>query len=236
MTSRKGAVRVASAAAAIGMAATGLMSGAGSADAAPLPSLQKSKSVPGGKVSVRLFDQKVSIRQAVTNVPTSREVWLSGKVRVTTSGDIKGATVTPGYLVGCQLNFGASAEASGAITSVEDDQGEIPVPEIDPATGTVTGVKFEKIPLHKKTGPKAGFTLSPGVAGFQPVIKTVVNDNPVSSFSFTGARGGVTYSQERFAVDGCAGFAQARPIVNVRVTTDEFRGSITVYGRPFSIG
>lgn len=217
------------------MAAAGLI-GTGQAEAASLPGVQKSRSVPGGEIAISVFDQRYSIQTPVTNVPTSREVLVSGKVRVRTSGEIEGATVTPGYLIGCQLNFGASSSASGAITTVEDDQASISVPTFDPVTGAPTGTQSVPVPVDKGSALKAGFTLAPGAAKFVPVIKTSINGSTVSSFTFSGNNGGVAFSQERFGVDGCAGFAQARPIVNVKVASDTFKGSVTLYGKPFSIG
>ena len=66
--------------------------------------------VDGTPVTVQLFDEYVNVQRAVTNVQTSREVWVSGKVKVTVGGKAEGGSVNAGYLVGCQVNFGASAE------------------------------------------------------------------------------------------------------------------------------
>nr|WP_308469737.1 MspA family porin [Gordonia spumicola] len=122
---------------------------------------------------------------------------------------MKGATLTAGYLVGCQLNFGASA---GAETSDLLASGDVSVT------------------------PSGGFTLGPGEAGFYPVIRASVDGDEVNSISFADGRGGLAYSQERFSVDGCAGHASARALVKVQVSTDTFKGNITTYGKPFSLG
>ena len=205
--------------------AAATLGGTGGADAAKLPGAHKSKQVTGGSVAIRLYDESYSVQRPVTNVPTSREVLVSGKVRVRTGGDVKGGTVTTGYLIGCQLNFGAGAGTGGGLgTELDlnklgsgDDPFSVPAPT-------------------KGTGSQATFTLGPGAAEFVPVIKTSIDDTKVNSFNFTGQTGGVAYSQERFGVDGCAGFAQARALVNVQVSGDTGKANVTLYGKPFSIG
>lgn len=195
---------------------TGLTAGA--AEAGKLPGATKTKSFDEGSVQIRLFDEAYSIRRAVTNIPTSREIWVSGKVRVTTNGGVKGGNINVGYLVGCQLDFGAGASGGIQGNFKWKDIIEGTEPTItDTLDGTETGV---------------GFKLSPGEAAYVPVIKSSSD----GSFNFGNARGGVAYSQERFGVDGCAGYAQARAKVTVRVSTDTFRGNITTYGAPFSLG
>ncbi|MFM9379080.1 MspA family porin [Gordonia sp. VNK21] len=218
---------------------------AGAADAASLPGISKTKKAGGGSVSIRVYDQKSSIQQSVANNPFSREVWLSGKIKVTTGGDIEGASVTPGYLIGCQLNFGAQAGADSGITAdgnaLATALGDTAAAVIEAASGsaptTVPDFSDVVAPDDDSTnGPTAGFTLSPGDAKFVPVIRVKVGDEVTNSFTFAKGVGGVTYSQERFGVDGCAGFAEARTIVNVQVSTDTFKGNVTLYGKPFSIG
>ncbi|MFM9379081.1 MspA family porin [Gordonia sp. VNK21] len=185
--------------------------GAGAANAGKLPGVTKTKNLgEAGSVTIKLTDQSVRITRAVTNVPTSREVWLSGKVKVGTSGEVKGGNVAVGYLVGCQLNFGAGGGLDGTFDSTDPDA----------SSGDTTA------------GPSGSFSLSPGEAKYVSVIKL----GEIDSFNFTNARGGVAYSQERFGVDGCAGYAEAMPKVTVQVSTDTFKGNVTAYGKPFSIG
>lgn len=217
---RKVAARLLTAVAAAGLVATGALSGgAGSAEAATLPGAHKAKSVPGGTVSIRLFDESYRVQNSVANNPFSREVFVSGKVRVTTGGGLKGGTVTTGYLVGCQMNFGANSGA--AIVTNELD-------------GTQQGI--DEVLDPEKTKISGGFELSPGEARFVPVIQAKVDGEAAESFTFSGATGGVAYRSERFGVNGCAGFAQARALVNVQVSSDGNASNITLYGKPFSIG
>lgn len=205
------------------IAVTGIT--AGTAEAKKLPGATKTKSFEEGTVQIRLYDESYTIRRAVTNVPTSREVWVSGKVRVNTSGAVKGGNVNAGYLVGCQLNFGASGGVGGTMVA--------------PNTPGGWGLKADgEGPFSPKNMPggSGAFTLSPGQAAYVPVIKMAVGGNDVNSFDFGSARGGMAYSQERFGVDGCAGHAEAMAKVTVRVSTPTFRGNITMYGKPFSLG
>ncbi|WP_288815890.1 MspA family porin [uncultured Gordonia sp.] len=216
--------RVVAAAGITGAVAMGLTSlGAGGATAGPLPGGSVTKTlVDGTPVTVQLFDEYVNVQRAVTNVQTSREVWLSGKVRVTVGGKAEGGSVNAGYLVGCQVNFGASAEGGAGVGTEQDD------------TGTWG-------PTQSLEGA-AGFTLSPGEAKYFPIIEetsgsdTAYKDYNVSSYSFKGQRGGVTYSQQKFGLDGCAGYASAKAKIKVTVSTDSVKGVITLYGKPFSIG
>ena len=207
---------------------TGLTAGA--ADAQKLPGAVKTKHFGEGSITMRLFDESATISRAVTNVPTSREVLVSGKVAVTTKGGVKGGNINAGYLIGCQLNFGAGAGAgAGAEFDGWDALNLGPegfAPDADSLIGAFT-------PSGDVNGE---FSLSPGEARYVPVIKTSIGDSDVNSFNFGNARGGVAYSQERFGVDGCAGHAQGRAKVTVKVSTDTFKGNVTMYGKPFSLG
>lgn len=210
--------------------------GAGPAAAGRLPGGHYAKNLPGGgKVTITLSDESVRRVASVAGNPFAREVWMSGKVRVSTTAPIKGATVTAGYLVGCQLFFGAAANATGGVTTDPDKQfatPKIPLPPGSPITEIPAMSTF----IDKSGGGTALLALRPGQAVFRPVINVGAGDERVTGFTFTGASGGVAYSQERFGVSGCAGFAQARALVNVRVATEGFRGNVTMYGKPFSIG
>lgn len=190
------------------------------ANAFALPGAATTKNVDGGSVSIRLYDESATISRAVTNIPTSREVMVSGKIGVVGSGNIKGGTVKAGYIVGCQVNFGAGAGANGAISGAPDLKAETYNFKADP----------------KDFGGNGTITLSPGQAAYASVINSAIGSDPVTSFTFKNAQGGMAYSGQKFGVDGCAGFAQARAQVTVQVSTDTFKGNVTLYGKPFSIG
>ncbi|ALG83883.1 membrane protein [Gordonia phthalatica] len=189
------------------------------ANAAPVPGTTKVKNFSEGSVTIKLYDQSARVSRAVTNIPTSREVMVSGKVRVATSGGVKGGAINAGYIVGCQLTFGASAGANGGVNGGFDKDGNYAI--------TATPKDF---------GGNGTIVLGPGQAGYVPIIVSKSDDKVTNSFGFGAPQGGVAFSGERFGVDGCAGYAQARAKVTVRVATDTFVGNVTLYGRPFSIG
>ncbi|RPA65727.1 hypothetical protein EF294_03010 [Gordonia oryzae] len=211
--------RAIAAAGVVGAALMGLTSlGAGGAVAGPLPGAKVVKKlVDGTPVTIQLYDESADVHPAVTNIATSREVFVSGKVRVTVGGQADGGTISAGYIVGCQLNFGASSGTSG---------------------GAALGSGGSVTPSGSATG---GFTLSPGEAVFVPTVGTLIgledsSSNAINANTFSGTTGGVAYSQEKFGVDGCAGYAQAKAVVQVTVETDAVKGVLTAYGKPFSIG
>ncbi|WP_020109256.1 MspA family porin [Nocardia sp. 348MFTsu5.1] len=212
--------RLAAAAGIAGVSAVALASmGTGAAAAGALPGGKTVQTLDDGTtVTVSLFGESVDINPAMSAIPTSRNVWLDGKIAVNISGGAEGGSIEAGYIVGCQLNFGANAGA-GAGVSVS--------PSTDPAEG---------IPWADggTPGVSGGFELSPGEATYVAFFSDDSGDN--SGFDFEGATGGLAYSQETFAVHGCAGFAEAKAYVKVTVETESTTGIVTLYGKPFSIG
>ncbi|WP_299575807.1 MspA family porin [uncultured Williamsia sp.] len=192
--------------------------GAGGAAAGPLPGGFTSQTlVDGTKVTVRLFDESVDRRQPSTvALPTSRNVLVSGKVLVTVGGSgASGGAIDAGYIVGCQLNFGAGATANSGLNT-------------DTLINTATGSGGD----FSGNNIGSSFELSPGKA----TAVSVVKDGDNTGFEFAGKRAGLAYSQEAFRVDGCAGFAEAKAYVKVKVSTDAVDGYVTLVGKPFSIG
>lgn len=194
----------------------------GVAAAGPAPGGKITKRLADGTpVTVTLFDQFVNHQRAVTNVQTSREVWVSGKVRVNVGGKAKGGSIKVGYDVGCQVNFGAEAGAYGGIDG-DSESGQLK-PNGD-------------------TGISGAVTLGPGQVKTVWVINTTSGDNTsykdydVNDYTFKGSKGGVVYSQEKFGVDGCAGYASARPRIQVTVSTDSVKSVTVLNGKPFSLG
>ncbi|WP_238421267.1 MspA family porin [Gordonia sp. 'Campus'] len=221
--------RVVAAAGLAGAVAMGLTSlGAGGATAGPLAGGTITKTlVDGTPVTVQLFDEYVNVQRPISNVPTTREVWLSGKVRVTVGGKAEGGSVKVGYDVGCQVNFGG---------------GEVSVPGVaggidysDPSNVTVGGgLDGEEV--------GGGFSLGPGEVKRQWLINETSGDDKsykgyeVNAYTFKGNKGGVVYSQEQFKVESCAGYAAARAFIQVTVSTDAVKGVVALNGKPFSIG
>ncbi|KSU58465.1 MULTISPECIES: MspA family porin [unclassified Gordonia (in: high G+C Gram-positive bacteria)] len=221
--------RVVAAAGLAGAVAMGLTSlGAGGATAGPLAGGTITKTlVDGTPVTVQLFDEYVNVQRPISNVPTTREVWLSGKVRVTVGGKAEGGSIKVGYDVGCQVNFGG---------------GEVSVPGVsggldytDPSNVTVGGgLDGEEV--------GGGFSLGPGEVKRQWLVNETSGDDTaykgynVNAYTFKGQKGGVVYSQEQFKVESCAGYAAARAFIQVTVSTDAVKGVVALNGKPFSLG
>ncbi|MGC4935600.1 MspA family porin [Gordonia sp. DT30] len=216
-------------AAGVGVAGAALMAitaaGSGDASASPVANTTFTKTlVDGTPVTIQLFGQDVNYQNSIVeSFNLVREVWVSGKVRVTVGGKATGGTVAAGYIVGCQVDIGLGAESGvdGGVTATPKPGSNPPVSASPSGEGT------------------AGTTLSlgPGQAGYVPIVQEKDSDGDgVSDYTFTGNKGGVAYSQERFKVSNCGGFAEAKAKVTVTVDTDAVKGVVTLYGKPFSIG
>ncbi len=216
--------RVAAGVGLAGAAVMGLTSlGAGGAAAGPLPGGTVTKTlVDGTPVTVRLYDESVTVNRAIVNSVTNRQVWASGKVRVTVGGAAKGGTISAGYIVGCQVHIGYGGSTGGGLGG-----------EWTP--GSTPGVSWSN--TYGSPGVSGGFTLGPGQAGYVPLIQeTDTDDDAVNSYTFTGSSGGVAYSQETYQVNECAGFAEAKAKVTATINTDAVKGLVVLYGQPFSLG
>ncbi|MBE7194987.1 MAG: MspA family porin [Gordonia polyisoprenivorans] len=215
-------------AAGVGITGAALMAitatGTGAASASPVANTTFTKTlVDGTPVKIELFGQNVNYQTSIVeSFNLSREVWVSGKVRVTVGGEATGGTIAAGYIVGCQVDIGLGGGVTG------DDDGNNVVVQ---SNGTNT----------PKTTTSAGvgttLKLGPGQAGYYPIISTTDSDGDgVTDYTFTGSQGGVAYSQEQFKLEKCGGYAEAKAKVTVTVDTDAVKGVITLYGKPFSIG
>lgn len=193
--------------------------GGSPAAAGPLPGASAKADLGGGTTMVaRLDDERVSYATGrVAAIPTSREVWVSGKIRVGLTGSANGGVVKGGYVVGCQVNLlGSSTSGNAGVNS----------------SGAVTG------PTLGST-----LTLGPGQAAYVPIINQTnsmvdsTNDfYKINGYSFQGTKASVVYSQEPLRLNGCAGYAQARARVTIQVSTPTARSETVLWGRPFSIG
>ncbi|ORM30227.1 MspA family porin [Williamsia sp. 1135] len=233
--------RLAAAAGIAGVTAVALSTmGAGAAAAGPLPGGQVTQTLlDGTKVTVTLKNEFANINPSTVALPTSRNVWLSGQVLVDVQGGAEGGNIEAGYIVGCQLNFGAEA---GGNVGIAPSPGSDPSGGIAPGgtdsegnvyPGGVPGSTGSDPSLGQSADLGGGFTLQPGEAKYWALFR---EDDENVGIDFEGAKGGVAYSQETFAVDGCAGFAEAKAYVKVTVETPSVTGIVTLYGKPFSIG
>ncbi|TQC51096.1 porin [Rhodococcus sp. WS4] len=221
---RKNGVRLA----AVGAAAAATMGffsvGAANADTfMPLPGGTVTQTLADGTVvTVNLTDESANISQSLGATPLHRNVWVSGKASVHLDGaGATGADIQPGYVLACQVDFGAEAGGEAGSTPVVNADGTVSVP--------VDG------------GTSAGITLGPGEAVSVDILDLESADayggESHSAYnSFEGSDGSVTWADSTLGVSGCAGYAQARSYVNVSVETDNLSSTVTLWGQPFSIG
>ncbi|MGV9867807.1 MspA family porin [Rhodococcus koreensis] len=223
---RKNGVRLA----AVGAAAAATMGffsvGAANADTfIPLPGGSITQTLADGTVvTVNLTDESANISPSMGSTPLHRNVWVNGKAAVTLDGaGAKGATITPGYILACQVDFGAKGDAGASSKmTIDDESGNL-----------VSG------PLAGKSN--GAITLGPGQAKNVTILDLEKKDayggeSHTGGNKFTGKTGSVTWADSTLGVSGCAGYAQARSYVKVAVSTDNVSSNVTLWGQPFSIG
>lgn len=216
---KKSAARLASLAAA-SVAAVGLFStGAAHADTfVPLPGGEITHTLPNGlAVTARIANESALINPSLGSTPLHRNAWVSGSAQVEVHGPHKGTKITPGYVVGCQVDISGGGANGGADLTQSGDN--------------VTG----------KLSTGGNLTLGPGQATsflLLDIEKPDVYGNEGHTFAikFTGPNGSVTWSDSTIALNGCAGYAQARSFVRVEVTTEQGISEMRVWGQPFSLG
>ncbi|MBF6497059.1 MspA family porin [Nocardia cyriacigeorgica] len=65
---------------------------------------------------------------------------------------------------------------------------------------------------------------------------SIGNESHEKRNKFKGKSGSVTWADETIGLSGCAGYAQARAFVKVKVETENVMSVVTLWGQPFSIG
>ncbi|PBC50923.1 porin [Rhodococcus sp. ACS1] len=223
---RKNGVRLA----AVGAAAAATMGffsvGAANADTfIPLPGGSITQTLADGTVvTVNLTDESANISPSMGSTPLHRNVWVNGKAAVHLEGaGATGADIQPGYVLACQVDFGAEAGAGV-------DSGNL----ADLVTGAATSIPVTP-------SGSGAVTLGPGEAVSVDILDLEAADayggESHSAYnSFEGTDGSVTWAESTLGVSGCAGYAQARSYVNVSVETDNVSSTVTLWGQPFSIG
>lgn len=119
MIDRKTAARLAGAGAAATIALGLCSTGAANADTfVPLPGGEISRTLTDGTVvTVRLVGESANINPSMGSTPMHRNTWVSGSAQVELSGPgVKGGAIYPGYVVGCQVNFGGGGVTGGSVT------------------------------------------------------------------------------------------------------------------------
>ncbi|QHE71275.1 MspA family porin [Rhodococcus sp. WAY2] len=227
---RKNGVRLA----AVGAAAAATMGffsvGAANADTfVPLPGGSITQTLADGTVvTVNLTDESANISPSLGSTPLHRNVWVNGKASVHLEGaGAEGADIQPGYVLACQVDFGAEA---GAEASAGGEDG-IALSTLGDST----------VPIPFSGGTSGGVTLGPGEAVSVDILDLESADpygaESHSAYnSFEGTDGSVRWADSTLGVSGCAGYAQARSYVNVSVETENVSSTVTLWGQPFSLG
>ncbi|WP_419215355.1 MspA family porin [Gordonia sp. CPCC 205333] len=185
-----------------------------------LPSQTLSRTLPDGtRVLIKRSNESARINPSMGSTPLHRNAWVSGRYDVTVSDKSAKFGIGSGYIVACQLTLGGSANGG--------------------TTGTASNYTPENATVTAQTG--AGVTIGPGQAAnyfindieYQDPFGARAHENAVK---FRGGNGAVVYRNETMMINGCAGYAQARAYVKVRVITDKVSQSVFLYGKPFSLG
>ncbi|MEV0248219.1 MspA family porin [Nocardia sp. NPDC050712] len=209
---------LAAAATAIGLLSTG----AASADTfIPLPGGELTRELPNGmSITVRLVGESAVINPSLGSTPLHRNTWVSGTAQVELTGGDRssvGAKIAPGYIVGCQVDIGG-----GRVNGT--------------ARGTTDG---ENASASSTAGGR--LTLGPGQTGRHMILDLEAPDDygdeeHSRANSFRGPTGSVNWADTTLALDGCAGYAQARAFVIVKVRGAHGVSVVTLWGQPFSLG
>ncbi|MFC7447787.1 MspA family porin [Rhodococcus daqingensis] len=201
-----------------------LSAGAANADTVvPLPGGTITKTLADGTVvTVTMTGESANISGSMGATPLHRNVWVSGSAKVEISGGsgAEGGDIEPGYIVACQLTLGGESGGGAGMLSDWEGNGDI---DGDATSGTGT------------------ISIGPGEAASFSILDLESADDfggesHSGEHSFEGASGSVTWADSTMGVEGCAGYAQARSYVNVTVDTENVKGTVTLWGQPFSIG
>ncbi|KXX58804.1 MspA family porin [Rhodococcus sp. LB1] len=222
----KNGVRLAAVGAAAAAAVGFVSVGAANADTfVPLPGGSITQTLADGTmVTVNLTDESANISPSLGATPLHRNAFVSGKASVSLESEgVQAAYIYPGYVLACQVDFGAGlgADAGASITPSEL------------AGGTAT--------IPYSGGTNGGITLGPGQAVPVDILDQEYadgygNETHWGGNYFEGSSGSITWTDSTLAVSGCAGYAQARAYVSVEVETDSVKSVVVLWGQPFSIG
>ncbi|WP_067702213.1 MspA family porin [Nocardia jejuensis] len=200
--------------------------GTASADTfVPLPGGVLTRELPDGTViTIRIEGESAKISGSMGATPMHRNVWTTGRGVIDLVGpSAVGSTIkiSPGYVVGCQVDISSLSPSENASESA-----------------TVGSQPSLGLP-SETTG--AGITLGPGQATARLMLDLEKPDDyGMESHKrynkVPGPHASVTWVDETFSVDGCGGYAQARSFVLAEVDTTTFIGNLALWGQPFSIG
>ncbi|MFT4201377.1 MspA family porin [Gordonia sp. (in: high G+C Gram-positive bacteria)] len=169
----------------------------------------------GTVVTFERVRENATINPSMGGTPLHRNAWVSGRFVARTSQKVDKIEISPGYLVGCQVNLGgATGNGGGAV----DEEG---------ALGAESGANLE---------------LGPGQARAFYIVDAehaddFGNEKHDEKIEYEDTqRASLSYTNQQISLRGCAGYAQARSFATVLVETEEATKTMSFYGRPFSLG
>ncbi|MDS1115212.1 MspA family porin [Gordonia westfalica] len=181
-----------------------------------LPRVQTVNRLSDGSTITVSADDHARISPSMGATPLHRNVWVSGTVRVNAGKAMTRGRLEVGYIIGCQVALGASANVDSDTETGDSDV----------TVGASTDGEI---------------TLGPGEVERQPILNYTQKDENgdterVGYYTFDGNSASLTFTDKTFGLTGCAGYAQARLYANVTAYERGSKSKITVYGKPFSIG
>lgn len=196
-----------------------LSAGAANADTfVPLPDGQK----VGPGVTITRTSESALISPSLAANGAGRVVWVSGNataaVTVTPEGEVgpnNGPTGADG--TNNSSTHGASQLNTGYIVGCQVSIGDDAI-----SAGASVGVDMS----GGSIGGSVGVNLGPGEVKFVQIdFKDITKPGTYS----------VEYQNAEIAIQGCAGYAQARAYTVVEIIGDHY-SKTTLYGQPFSVG
>ncbi|GAB08777.1 hypothetical protein GOARA_021_00140 [Gordonia araii NBRC 100433] len=167
----------------------------------------------GTVVTFNRVRERATINPSMGGTPLHRNAWVSGKFVVHTSKKVGKIEITPGYIVGCQVNLGGATGQGGADSfadGVADVGGEV---ELGPGEAKAISI------VDAEKADDFG------------------NEKHEEKIEYEDTRrASLAYTNSQISLRGCAGYAQARSFATVLIETEFAMQTMSFYGRPFSIG
>ncbi|QLY32145.1 MspA family porin [Nocardia huaxiensis] len=193
----------------------------------PLPGGVLTKELPDGTmITLRIADESAKISGSMGATPLHRNVWVTGVGSIDLEGPSAATStikISPGYVVGCQVDISSLGlnENAGESNTLSQT-----APYITPSLSESFG---------------GGITLGPGQAAARLMLDLEKPDDyGMESHKrynkVPGPHASVTWIDETFEVNGCGGYAQARSFILAEVDTTTFIGNLALWGQPFSMG
>ncbi|MFW0784500.1 MspA family porin [Gordonia sp. CPCC 206044] len=175
----------------------------------------------GSTLTITRTNERARINPSLGGTPLHRNAWVSGRYDLKSSDKKSRIGIGAGYIVGCQMTFGAKSTTDGKASPSLSESGGVNI------TGTAS------------TG--GSVTIGPGQAAMFSINDAEYQDpfgsrGHSKSVKFRNGEGALAYTNATMMINGCAGYAQARSFAKVSVQTEKTTQVVNLYGKPFSLG